>query len=81
MIAVAKFYLIVAILMPAHVDTNNDNTNLIDVPAKIDVHVVSEPFATVDDCQAFAKMAKAPSSDYVENGPVVGTECINIPQE
>jgi hypothetical protein len=73
-LAVAKFYLIIALLVPEHLEFNDT------VPAKINVHTLTTPFDELSDCEAFAAIAKAPSVEYQTNGPVVGTQCVNIPE-
>lgn len=78
---IAKFYLVIALLVPAHVANSGDNTALADVPDTINIHVLSQAFDTKDDCEAFAKIPKAASSDFVTDGPTVATECVNIPQQ
>ena len=78
----AAYYLILAILIPAHVgEPEGDNaSSLPDIPAKIEIHTFSQEFPAFSDCEAMAKIATSQSALYVEDGPIISTQCVNIPR-
>ena len=78
---ITQYFLIIALLVPAHSAPNDDNTGIADIPDKIEIHVLDNTFTSQNDCEVFAKLARGGSSETVPDGPVVSTQCINIPRE